>query len=116
VAIFDRAPVVATVYPAILVDDGYGGTKPGEGSPVEVEVFAQPMAADDPNGWQQPKRYKLLGKSLPAGPWSRVTMLGAEWSVAAPPMVRAHSRRTRFTTAELVQRGITQGEAGGNGA
>jgi hypothetical protein len=113
VAIFDHAPVTITVYPSVFVDDGYGGTKPGEGSPVKVTAFAQPMSPDDPNGWTQPRRYKLLGKSLPAGPWSRVRMFDREWSVVAPPMSRAHSRRTRFTTAEVIERGpITHGQAG----
>jgi hypothetical protein len=104
-AIFDRAPVVAIVYPVVLADDGYGGTKPTEGAPVEVKLFAQPMSPDDPNGWTQPRRYKLLGEFLPAGSWSRVTMLGSEWSVVAPPTIRNHSRRTRFATAEVVERG-----------
>lgn len=104
-AIFDRAPVPITVYPAVFVDDGYGGTKPGEGTPVQVRVIAQPMSPDDPNGWTQPRRYKLLGKNMPAGPWSRVTMFGVEWSVVRPPLKRDYSARTRFYSAEVVERG-----------
>jgi hypothetical protein len=103
-AIFDRAPVVAKVYPAVLVDDGYGGTKPGEGTPVEVRVFAQPMAPEDPNGWASPERYKIIAKSLPAGAWSRVQMMGREWSVVRAPRVHDNSPRTRFATAEVVER------------
>ncbi|QPB09694.1 head-to-tail connector complex protein [Streptomyces phage Shaeky] len=103
--IFDRAPVTITVYPSVFVDDGYGGTKPGEGTPVTVQVVAQPMSPDDPDGWTQPRRYKLLGKDFPAGPWSRVTMFDREWSVVSPPLSRAYSRRTRFYTAEVIERG-----------
>lgn len=116
-AIFDRAPVVAKVYPVALVDDGYGGTKPGVGTPVDVQVWAQPMASDDPNGWTSPERFKILAKSLPAKAWSRVEMMGRTWSVVRQPRVHSATRRTTFATAELVELPgvITQGEAGGNG-
>ncbi len=112
-AIFDRAPILATVYPVVMVDDGYGGTKPGEGAPVQVRVFAQPLNAEDPNGWSQPERYKIMARSLPAGPWSRVDMNGQRWSVVRTPRRHSATRRTTFDTAEIVA--ITQGEAGGNG-
>ncbi len=104
-AIFDRAPVVAMVYPVVMVDDGYGGTKPGEGEPVEVRVFAQPLNAEDPNGWSQPERFKIMARSLPVGPWSRVDMMGRSWTVARPPRRHNPSRRTTFDTAEVVARG-----------
>lgn len=101
-AIFDRAPVAAKVYPVVMVDDGYGGTKPDEGAPIEVRVFAQPLNAEDPIGWSQPERYKIMGRSLPAGPWSRVDMMGRCWSVARAPRQHFATRRTTFDTAEVV--------------
>ncbi|QPB09768.1 hypothetical protein CPT_Shady_007 [Streptomyces phage Shady] len=115
-AIFDRAPVLAKVFPVVLVDDGYGGTRPGEGTPVEIRVFAQPMGSEDPNGWSSPERYKIIARQLPfLSAWSRVEMMGRVWSVVRQPRIHAASRRTTFATAEVVEK-TTQSQAGGNGA
>lgn len=116
-AIFDRAPVVATIYPAAVVDDGYGGSKPGDGTPVTVRVWVQPMTSEDPNGWSSPERVKILAKVLPAEAWSRVEMMGSRWSVIRQPRTHRATLRTTYTTAELVASPaeITQSQADGNG-
>lgn len=58
-AIFDRAPVVAKVYPVALVDDGYGGTKPGWVRPLTCRCGHSPwrlttLTAGPPRAVQDP--------------------------------------------------------------
>ncbi len=115
-AIFDHAPEVLRVFPAVLVDDGYGGVRPGEGEPITVRAYVQPLDSEDGPGWDAPERYKVMGRSLPVNAWSRVEMWGRVWTVKRQPRVHGASRRTRFATAELVEKSeITQGHANGNG-
>lgn len=105
-AIFDKAPVPAKVFPAVPVDDGYGGTKPGEGTPVDIHVFAQPMTTDSATiGWVSPRRMKILAASLPAGTWSRVEMLGRVWTVETPPLRHGPTARTTYATATVIEKG-----------
>ena len=57
-SLLSRLPDVATVYPTVPVDDGYGGTRPGAGAPVVVACRVQPAGAveGEPQRWPGPRR------------------------------------------------------------
>jgi len=109
VSILDNPPHVATVYPVVPVDDGYGGTQPGEGDPITVRCIIQPRAADesavqDAGGYRVDDTYRLAARSLPAGAWARVTWDGDDYTVVGEPRRHGVSRRTRHDVATIRRR------------
>ncbi len=108
-SILDNPPHVATVYPVVPVDDGYGGTQPGDGDPIEVRCIVQPRAADedavhDSSGYEVDDVYRMAARRLPAGPWSRVTWRGDDYTVVGEPRRHGVSRRTRHDVAMIRRR------------
>lgn len=106
-SLWTNPPHTALVYPVIAVDDGYGGTQPGEGEPVEVRCLIQPRSAGDPQnepGWFAEDVYEMAARSLPAGAWSRVTWNGEEYTVVGEPRRYGVSRRTAHDVAALKRR------------
>lgn len=104
-----RPPHTITVYPVVPVDDGYGGTKPGEGTPVDVLAYVAPRAAPDAEGDAQEGYattldYQVVGQKLPAGPWSRVIWDGEDYTVVGEPRRYSRSRRTAHDVALIRRR------------
>ncbi|MGW5735730.1 MULTISPECIES: hypothetical protein [Streptomyces] len=99
--IFDDAPVSVLVYPVVLKGDGYGGTSPQEGAPVEVRAFVQPMELGEvASGNASPVRYKLLAHYKPdLQKWSRVDIDGQPYFAVYPPRIHRGSPETTYISA-----------------
>lgn len=103
-SLYGRPPHVVTVYPVILVDDGYGGTQPGEGPPVTVRCLVQPRVAETTSGGEGyvvDGVYDVFARSLPAGAWSRVVYDGDDYTVVGEPRRYGVSRRTAHRVASI---------------
>lgn len=112
-SIRNRPPHVITVYPVVQVDDGYGGTMPGEGAPVDVRVLVVPRSASDGNGtgsvdasegYLVQSVFSVYAKSLPAGVWSRVVYGGEDYVVVSEPKRYGASSRTSHDVAMIRRR------------
>lgn len=103
-SLLDRGPDSVTFYPAgpTLPD----GTRGPAGSPVTVRCRVQPSssAADGADGYADTDTYRVLGRSLPAGPWDRAVWSGRDWTVDAPPQQWRGSRRTSHDVLVLRRR------------
>ncbi|QMU72142.1 hypothetical protein GXP74_31785 [Streptacidiphilus sp. P02-A3a] len=106
-SLLSRLPDVATVYPTVPVDDGYGGVLPGAGAPVAVACRIQPAGAvEHPEaGYVEDVRYQLIAPALPAGPWSRVEWRGEVWAVEGEPQRWPGPRRLAYDVATIKRRG-----------
>lgn len=103
-SIYGNPPHTVTVYPVIQVDDGYGGTQPGEGEPVTVRCLVQPRAAEQVDasaGYLAETVLDVFARSLPAGAWSRVTYDGDDYMVVSEPRRYGVSRRTAHDVATI---------------
>lgn len=63
-----RGNRIATVTPQILIDDGYGGTQPGPGEPIEgVRVWLLPLRSDNhyEYGWLTTDTWNCFADWLP---------------------------------------------------
>ena len=108
-SVFSRPPHAVTIYPTVPVDDGYGGTMPGEGDPIEARVYVAPKSSGDPEeeaqeGYANTLDYQVIARSLPAGPWSRVTWDGVDFTVVGEPRRYSRNRRTSHDVATIRRR------------
>jgi hypothetical protein len=107
VSIYGNPPHVVTVYPVVEVDDGYGGTQPGEGEPVTVRCLVQPRVTeslDGAEGYLSASVLDVAARSLPAGAWSRVTYNDEDYTVVSEPLRYGVSRRTAHDVATIRRR------------
>lgn len=106
--LLDRPPHEITVYPAVDVDDGYGGTMPGEGAPITTRALVLPGEASDASGtvvgYPDTDDYRVIARSLPGGTWSRVVWDGADWTVVSSPRRYTPSPRTTHDVATIRRR------------
>lgn len=104
VSLLDRGPEEITIYPAgpVLPD----GTRGPEGAPVTMRCRIQPVtsAEDAAPGYLTTTTYRVIARTLPAGPWARVIWRGESWTVAGEPARRRGSPRTRHDTATIRRR------------
>jgi hypothetical protein len=107
VSLLDSGPDTITVYPTVAVDDGYGGTKPGPGVPVTIRAQVEPVASTENvgPGYVVGTEYRVIARSLPAGPWSRVEWAGEVWAVVGEPERFGGSRRVAHDVATIRKRG-----------
>ncbi|MGV9271325.1 hypothetical protein ACWDRR_42560 [Kitasatospora sp. NPDC003701] len=103
-SLLDNGPDTITVYPAGPVRPD--GTRGPEGTPVTVRCRVQPSSSseDATAGYLDQTLYRVLARTLPAGPWSRVTWRGRDWTVVAEPKRHSGSARTRHDTALIRRR------------
>lgn len=101
--------VLVQAYPVVLIDDGYGGKKPGKGDPVEFYAFVIPVgfsgagwaidARLKAQGWADVYRVRLITKPMaglaPAQRWSRLVFDDRDWSVVDEPRVVRGLRSSR---------------------
>ena len=106
-SLLTRWPDVAVIYPSVPVDDGYGGAKPGVGTPIVVPCRVQPVAqTDQPNeGYLTDSAYRLIARELPPGPWSYVEWAGERWKIVGEPNRYGYTRRTSHHVAIIQRRG-----------
>lgn len=106
-SLLDSGPDLVTVYPTLEVDDGYGGTRPGEGPPVTVRAHVQPSDTDQDGapGYLSGATYRVFSRTLPAGPWSRVDWAGETWTVVGEPQRFGGSARVAHMAATIRRRG-----------
>lgn len=104
VSLLDRGPQTVIIYPAgpVLPD----GTRGPEGEPVTVRCRVQPVSSteDAVPGYQDTTRYRVIARTLPAGPWARVAWGGRDWTVEGVPAHRSGSARTRHDSAIMRRR------------
>lgn len=102
-SILTRGTTIVTVYPTVPVDDGYGGTQPGEGAPVMVRASVFPSTTEEQsaNGYLTVSHYSVIARDLPAGPWSRVDWDGERWTVVADPKRYHVSDRMSYDQATI---------------
>ncbi|MBH1936503.1 hypothetical protein I5Q34_19850 [Streptomyces sp. AV19] len=95
------------VVPAVPVDDGYGGTVPGEGAPVVIRARVVPSDSAEPGpaGYLADPTYRLYTRAFPAGPWSRVEWAGQTWSVVGAPQRYGGGSRTAHDVVMIRKRG-----------
>lgn len=106
--LLDRPPHTITIYPAVDVDDGYGGLMPGEGDPVTVSALVMPREATNSEGvvigYAHDDEFRVIARSLPGGAWSRVVWDGDDWTVVSNPRRFTASRRTTHDVAMIRRR------------
>ena len=112
-SLLSRPPHIITVYPVVQVDDGYGGTMPGEGAPIEVRCLVRPRGdegntlggdTDAQGGYSADETYQVTARSLPAGVWSLVVWLGEDWTVTKIPKRHTIGRGTAHDSAVIRRR------------
>ncbi|WP_431781706.1 hypothetical protein [Streptomyces chumphonensis] len=103
-SLLDRGTESMTVYPAGPVRPD--GTRGPAGEPVHFRCRAQPSAAasESSDGYAELVQYRLLARSLPAGPWDRVVWQGRDWTVVEQPAQWRGSRRVRHDSAVIRRR------------
>lgn len=103
-SLLDRGPDTITVYPAgaTLPD----GTRGPAGAPITVSCRVQPSstANDGDDGYADMTTYRVIARSLPAGPWDRVTWDGRDWTVVGQPQKWRGSARVTHHTAVIQRR------------
>lgn len=104
-SLITRGRVTLTVYPLVDVDDGYGGTKPGQGAPVPVSAQVFPSSTEElPDGLLTGEEYTVIADRLPAGPWSRVDWDGEVWAVVGDVRRYRQTLRTSYDSAIIRRR------------
>ncbi|MFD9813987.1 hypothetical protein [Streptomyces sp. NPDC059080] len=105
-SLLDAGRDEVTVYPAVPGDDGYGGTLPTDGNPVQVRALVMPAGTDEDagDGYLTGAVYRVSARSLPAGPWSRVEWAGSVWSVVGEVQRFGGSHRVAFDVATIRKR------------
>lgn len=102
-SLLDAGPDTIVVYPAGPVrPDGARGPA---GDPVTVRCRVQPQTsnADSGDGYAVVTTYRVVGRSLPAGPWDRISWDGLDWTVTEQPKRWRGSHRVTHDTA-IIQR------------
>ena len=104
-SLLDSGPETITVYPATgpMSDDG----SPSEGEPVTVSgcrIQPQGSSVGDSDGYQDATTYRVLRRSLPAGPWARVTWQGRDFTVVGEPSHYRGSARVSHDVAVIRRR------------
>lgn len=102
-SLLDTGTETATVYPKS--GTGPGGS-PLPGAPVEVRCRMQPSTtdADGADGYTDTTTYRMIARSLPAGPWDRVTWAGRDWTVVGQPQHWRGSTRVSHDVAVIRRR------------
>lgn len=104
VSLLDRGSQTIVIYPAgPMLPDGSRGP---EGAPVTVQCSVQPVSStgDAVPGYLDTTRYRVIARTLPAGPWARVVWRDRDWTVEGEPAHRTGSSRTRHDTAIIRRR------------
>lgn len=103
-SLLDTGPETITVYPAgPMADDG----SPTEGAPVTVDgcrIQPQSSTANDSDGYQDATTYRVMRRSLPAGPWARVTWQDRDYTVVGEPSHYRGSQRVSHDVAVIRRR------------
>jgi hypothetical protein len=103
-SLLDTGPETITVYPAGPAgEDG----SPTEGEPVIVRgcrIQPQTSSADDSDGYQDATTYRVLRRSLPAGPWARVRWNDRDYTVVGEPSHYRGSKRVAHDAAVIRRR------------
>lgn len=102
-SLLDRGVETVTIYPAGEMQPD--GTLP-ELPPVTARCRIQPQSssASDADGYQDATTYRMLGRSLPAGPWSRVRWRDRDFTVVAEPSRYRGSPRVAHDVAVIRRR------------
>lgn len=111
-SLYSNPPHVVTVYPVVQVDDGYGGTMPGEGDPIDVRALVIPRSVPEESTVEQNGRegylaetvFEVFARSLPAGAWSRIRFNGEDFTAVAEPRRYGVSRRTAHDAVTIRRR------------
>ena len=103
-SLLDRGTETVVVYPAGPTRPD--GTRGPAGTPVTVSCRVQPVSStpDGDDGYTDLTTYRLIGRSLPAGPWDRVTWDDRDWSVVGQPEKWRGSPRIAHDTALIRRR------------
>jgi hypothetical protein len=109
VSLLDNGPDTVQVFPEETVVDGRGNpvSQPKATGPVTVAgVFMQPVTSqralrDLDEGQRLDVDYRLIGRSVPAGPWSAVTWQGRRFVPTGAPLGRDFSPGTGHVTVYL---------------
>lgn len=66
-SLLDRGNATVVLRPRVPVDDGYGGTQPGPGTPVTMRVTLSPASTenDSADGWLVSDEYAMSARTLP---------------------------------------------------
>lgn len=103
-SLLDGGRETITVYP--VTGMGADGS-PAEGEPVTVEgcsIQPQSSLAGDSDGYQDATTYRVIRRSLPAGPWARVTWKGRDFTVVGEPHHYRGSTRVSHDAATIRRR------------
>lgn len=103
-SLLDRGTEMVTVYPAGPTN-GDGSRGPA-GTPIEVSCRVQPITSstDGTDGYADLTTYRMIARSLPAGPWDRVHWNGRDWTVVGQPETWRGSARIAHDTAVIRRR------------
>lgn len=104
-SLLDRGTETITIYPAGPTRPD--GTRGPAGTPVQARCRVQPLTSEAPgiDGYTAITTYRVIGRSLPAGPWDRVVWREQDWTVTGQPEEWRGSRRVRHDTATIRKRG-----------
>jgi hypothetical protein len=61
-------------------------------------------ATDGTDGYADLTTYRIIARSLPAGPWARVRWDGRDWTVTGQPEKWRGAARTSHDTATILRR------------
>ncbi|MFE7106639.1 hypothetical protein ACFU98_35365 [Streptomyces sp. NPDC057575] len=102
-SLLDRGTEAVVIYPAGEMQPD--GTLP-ELAPVTAQCRVQPQSssASDADGYQDTTTYRMLGRSLPAGPWARVSWRGQDFTVVGEPSHFRGSARVTHDVALIRRR------------
>ncbi|MFD7101930.1 hypothetical protein [Streptomyces celluloflavus] len=103
-SLLERGPDTVVFYPAGPTNAD--GTRGPAGAAVAVRCRVQPAVSHNPSrdGYTDVATYRVLGRTLPAGPWDRAEWAGRDWTVDAPPQRWRGSARTSHDVLVLRRR------------
>lgn len=95
VSLLDRGPDTISVYVEESYSDEYGTPhRRSVDTPITVRCRVQPLSSADDES-EVSTMYRVIARSLPAGPWARIVFDGRDWDVKGDVLRSNGSRATR---------------------
>lgn len=101
-SLLDQPTDTVTVVPQMVANDAYG--TPVAGTPaaaVKVRCRVQPLVTLDQTGQATYAQYRIVARSFPRGPFSKVTWNGRDWEIVGEPQRHNGSPRTAHVSVDI---------------
>lgn len=106
-SLLDRGSETVVFYPAGAT--GADGSPAAGSVPVTVRCMVQPAASgesvlDNQDGFTVTSQYRVMARSIPAGPWARAVWRGRDWTVVGEVARNQTSPRTTHDVVTIRRR------------